>query len=126
MSDAQMDMKQTRYASSFGAAVGVSIGCFLGMFPLLFIEAGQLQFHASGEESTFKVCFPRVCCMRLVPCGLLFGIALPSSMIQGLGLKLRVPNPTGANDADHISYLVQEARLHGKNEMEKLGNQHDQ
>ncbi|XP_063400471.1 transmembrane protein 65-like isoform X2 [Mytilus trossulus] len=32
----QVDMKQTRYSSNTGKAVGVSIGCFLGMFPLLF------------------------------------------------------------------------------------------
>lgn len=34
----QVDMKQTRYSSNYGKAVGVTIGCLLGMFPLLFVK----------------------------------------------------------------------------------------
>jgi len=60
----QLDMKKTRFASSFGAAFGVSIGCLLGMFPLLFIQ------HGDG-------------------------------------------------DADHISYIVNEARLHSRKTLER-------
>lgn len=41
MTPDQMDMTQTRLASSIGAAIGVAIGCFIGMFPLLFIQAGE-------------------------------------------------------------------------------------
>eukprot|EP00286_Rhodomonas_abbreviata_P024236 CAMPEP_0181309846 /NCGR_PEP_ID=MMETSP1101-20121128/12244_1 /TAXON_ID=46948 /ORGANISM="Rhodomonas abbreviata, Strain Caron Lab Isolate" /LENGTH=225 /DNA_ID=CAMNT_0023416383 /DNA_START=463 /DNA_END=1137 /DNA_ORIENTATION=- len=37
LSAEQMHMKATRLMSNLGAAVGVSFGCFLGMFPLLFI-----------------------------------------------------------------------------------------
>jgi hypothetical protein len=40
LSPEQLDMKETRYASSFGAALGVAIGCILGMFPLLLIDPG--------------------------------------------------------------------------------------
>ena len=33
----QLMMGTTRFARTFGASVGVTIGCLLGMFPLLFI-----------------------------------------------------------------------------------------
>ena len=32
----QMELRSTQIASNAGAAFGVSLGCFLGMFPLLF------------------------------------------------------------------------------------------
>ncbi|XP_026203981.1 transmembrane protein 65 [Anabas testudineus] len=34
----QADMWQTRLSSHMGKAIGVSIGCILGMFPLLFLD----------------------------------------------------------------------------------------
>jgi hypothetical protein len=34
----QLNMRIVRFASSGGAAFGVTIGCLLGMFPLLFFE----------------------------------------------------------------------------------------
>ncbi|KAM7373683.1 hypothetical protein PAMP_008517 [Pampus punctatissimus] len=34
----QADMWQTRVSSHMGKAIGVSIGCILGMFPLLFLS----------------------------------------------------------------------------------------
>ncbi|XP_012693099.2 transmembrane protein 65 [Clupea harengus] len=34
----QADMWQTRVSSHLGKAIGVTIGCILGMFPLLFLE----------------------------------------------------------------------------------------
>uniref|UniRef100_A0A3Q0S189 Transmembrane protein 65 n=1 Tax=Amphilophus citrinellus TaxID=61819 RepID=A0A3Q0S189_AMPCI len=34
----QVDMWQTRLSSHMGKAIGVSIGCILGMFPLLFLS----------------------------------------------------------------------------------------
>ncbi|XP_023276531.1 transmembrane protein 65 [Seriola lalandi dorsalis] len=34
----QVDMWQTRLSSHMGKAIGVSIGCILGMFPLLFLD----------------------------------------------------------------------------------------
>ncbi|XP_069125988.1 transmembrane protein 65-like [Argopecten irradians] len=42
----QVDMKQTRWASNVGRAVGISIGCILGMFPLLFMKGRE------DEDST--------------------------------------------------------------------------
>lgn len=38
LSPTQADMWQTRVSSHLGKALGVSIGCLLGMFPLLFIS----------------------------------------------------------------------------------------
>lgn len=37
----QVDMWQTRLSTHLGKAVGVTIGCILGMFPLLFIGGGE-------------------------------------------------------------------------------------
>ncbi|KAG7215528.1 hypothetical protein INR49_014695 [Caranx melampygus] len=34
----QVDMWQTRLSSHMGKAIGVSIGCILGMFPLFFLD----------------------------------------------------------------------------------------
>lgn len=34
----QVDMWQTRLSSHMGKAIGVSIGCILGMFPLFFLS----------------------------------------------------------------------------------------
>lgn len=34
----QVDMKSTRWASSFGKVIGVTIGCLLGMCPLFFFD----------------------------------------------------------------------------------------
>lgn len=36
---AQMEMKQTRQAAMIGRILGIVIGCFLGMTPLLFLDA---------------------------------------------------------------------------------------
>ncbi|XP_058420893.1 transmembrane protein 65 isoform X2 [Diceros bicornis minor] len=37
----QVDMWQTRLSTHLGKAVGVTIGCILGMFPLLFLGGGE-------------------------------------------------------------------------------------
>ncbi|KAG9355740.1 hypothetical protein JZ751_000578 [Albula glossodonta] len=37
LSPKQVDMWQTRVSSHSGKAIGVTIGCILGMFPLLFL-----------------------------------------------------------------------------------------
>ncbi|XP_016118278.1 transmembrane protein 65-like [Sinocyclocheilus grahami] len=34
----QVDMWQTRVTSHMGKAIGITIGCILGMFPLLFLS----------------------------------------------------------------------------------------
>eukprot|EP00064_Thunnus_orientalis_P015025 superscaffoldBa00002712_g15074 len=38
MTPKQADMWQTRVSSHMGKAIGVSIGCILGMFPLFFLS----------------------------------------------------------------------------------------
>ncbi|XP_032982570.1 transmembrane protein 65 isoform X2 [Rhinolophus ferrumequinum] len=37
----QVDMWQTRVSTHLGKAVGVTIGCILGMFPLIFLGVGE-------------------------------------------------------------------------------------
>lgn len=37
----QVDMWQTRVSTHLGKAVGVTIGCILGMFPLIFFGGGE-------------------------------------------------------------------------------------
>ncbi|KAK3595267.1 hypothetical protein CHS0354_010875 [Potamilus streckersoni] len=51
LSAAQVDMKQTRWASNIGKALGITIGCFLGMLPLLFYEPPK---QAKIKEETDK------------------------------------------------------------------------
>uniref|UniRef100_A0AAF6ZA25 Transmembrane protein 65 n=1 Tax=Bos taurus TaxID=9913 RepID=A0AAF6ZA25_BOVIN len=41
LSPKQVDMWQTRVSSHLGKAVGVTIGCILGMFPLIFFGGGE-------------------------------------------------------------------------------------
>ncbi|XP_076441492.1 transmembrane protein 65-like [Babylonia areolata] len=48
LTPAQVDMKSTRYASSLGKMIGVAIGCFIGMFPLLFFQSN----HVREDETT--------------------------------------------------------------------------
>ncbi|KAL3192571.1 hypothetical protein MRX96_026191 [Rhipicephalus microplus] len=60
LSPAQLEMAATRWSSNIGRAVGVFLGCILGMFPLLFLsskedvkqrsEAHQLQEHKSSTS----------------------------------------------------------------------------
>ncbi|CAG5116146.1 unnamed protein product [Candidula unifasciata] len=38
LSPEQVDMKSTKWASNLGKVIGVTIGCFLGMIPLLFFR----------------------------------------------------------------------------------------
>lgn len=45
MNDAntQMLLPQTRFAKVAGSSIGVTIGCLLGMLPLLFLETREDQ-----------------------------------------------------------------------------------
>lgn len=47
----QADMWQTRVTSHLGKAIGVTIGCVLGMFPLLFISDDDEDKDEKGAES---------------------------------------------------------------------------
>ncbi|KAL6489082.1 hypothetical protein MHYP_G00028230 [Metynnis hypsauchen] len=52
LSPKQADMWQTRVSSHTGKAIGVSIGCILGMFPLLFFKDDDEKKAEEGEEQT--------------------------------------------------------------------------
>jgi GAF domain-containing protein len=41
LSDAQRKLRSVRYASQFGCAVGLVIGCIIGMFPLAFMDSNH-------------------------------------------------------------------------------------
>jgi len=45
----QLQMGRTRWATQIGRAIGVAIGCIIGMFPLLFIP--HKEDIAGGHES---------------------------------------------------------------------------
>ncbi|KAL8562320.1 hypothetical protein ACOMHN_037276 [Nucella lapillus] len=46
----QVDMKSTRWASSLGKVIGVAIGCFLGMCPLLFFQSKDESSQTEDEK----------------------------------------------------------------------------
>ncbi|XP_062387032.1 transmembrane protein 65-like [Sardina pilchardus] len=51
MSPKQADMWQTRVSSHFGKAIGVAIGCILGMFPLFFMSNEKKDGKEGAEAS---------------------------------------------------------------------------
>ena len=46
----QKELSVTRFAGNFGRAVGVTIGCLLGMFPLLFLGGREERKEEQGER----------------------------------------------------------------------------
>ncbi|XP_006814848.1 transmembrane protein 65-like [Saccoglossus kowalevskii] len=46
----QVDMNSTRYSASLGRAIGISIGCILGMFPLFFLKKSEKKEENSKEN----------------------------------------------------------------------------
>ncbi|XP_010794008.1 transmembrane protein 65-like [Notothenia coriiceps] len=48
----QADMWQTRVSSHMGKAIGVSIGCILGMFPLFFLDDDEDKEKAQPRIDT--------------------------------------------------------------------------
>ncbi|XP_047454680.1 transmembrane protein 65-like [Mugil cephalus] len=50
LSPKQADMWQTRVSSHTGKAIGVGIGCILGMFPLLFFKDEDEKKKKEGKE----------------------------------------------------------------------------
>ena len=55
LSDEQLAMGQCRAATAIGQAVGISIGCLLGMFPLLFIDGGSCGVAVADLSSVFEM-----------------------------------------------------------------------
>ena len=57
LTEEQLDSKSARIAVNGGRALGVAIGCILGMFPLLFYDTSEKDEEANenavvhGEES---------------------------------------------------------------------------
>ena len=43
LSSTQMQLRSVRFANQFGCAVGIVLGCIVGMFPLLFIDSNRIQ-----------------------------------------------------------------------------------
>ncbi|TMS10585.1 Transmembrane protein 65 [Larimichthys crocea] len=54
LSPKQADMWQTRVSSHSGKAIGVGIGCILGMFPLLFFtdDDEKKKGQTEAQEKT--------------------------------------------------------------------------
>lgn len=52
LSPKQADMWQTRVSSHSGKAIGVGIGCILGMFPLLFFKDDDKDEKKEGQAET--------------------------------------------------------------------------
>ena len=50
----QLDSRSARIASNAGRALGVAIGCVLGMFPLLFIDSTASTETNQHEEESLK------------------------------------------------------------------------
>ena len=51
LSMAQRQLRSVRFAGQFGCAVGLTIGCVIGMFPLLFIDTNNAQHTKSHNPS---------------------------------------------------------------------------
>lgn len=43
LTNAQRQLRSVRFASQWGCCIGVVIGCFFGMFPLLWIDSNKIQ-----------------------------------------------------------------------------------
>lgn len=43
LTTAQRQLRSVRWANQFGCAVGLIIGCIIGMFPLMFIDSNKIQ-----------------------------------------------------------------------------------
>jgi ribose/xylose/arabinose/galactoside ABC-type transport system permease subunit len=43
LSRAQMSLRKVRFSGQAGCAVGITIGCIIGMFPLLFIDSKKIE-----------------------------------------------------------------------------------
>ena len=52
---AQMLLRSTRTASLIGSAIGVSVGCLIGMFPLLLLPDGEVLEAAKRKEKARNI-----------------------------------------------------------------------
>jgi tRNA-specific adenosine deaminase 1 len=56
LTTAQRQLRSARFANQWGCAIGITIGCFIGMFPLLFIDSKKIQIrkHEAHLDSIFR------------------------------------------------------------------------
>ena len=50
MTEAQEDLKSTRFTVQMGRVVGIVVGCLIGMFPLLFLPAKKQEEKPSNKD----------------------------------------------------------------------------
>jgi len=50
LSNAQRNLRSVRMAGQWGVCVGLTIGCIIGMFPLLFIDTEEVQMHKKNNK----------------------------------------------------------------------------
>ena len=60
LSPRQREMRITRFAVNLGRVIGTAIGCLLGMFPLLFLDAGgrrgeDVVIEGGGKADAMKM-----------------------------------------------------------------------
>jgi len=55
LSRAQLELPSARRASLFGCMVGITIGCVLGMFPLLVINTHETEREKEVEQQRFTI-----------------------------------------------------------------------
>ncbi|KAG6618600.1 uncharacterized protein IUM83_01513 [Phytophthora cinnamomi] len=54
LTNEQMLLKQTRWAKVVGSSIGVTIGCLLGMVPLLFLETRDKEKNSEADKKDSK------------------------------------------------------------------------
>ncbi|CAH1774280.1 unnamed protein product [Owenia fusiformis] len=50
----QLDTPSTRWSAGAGRSVGITIGCILGMFPLLFMDGRESEEQTDSKETDAK------------------------------------------------------------------------
>ena len=58
LTTAQRQLRSVRFANQLGCALGLVIGCIIGMFPLLFIDSNKIQ--AKKREAALEALFQDV------------------------------------------------------------------
>jgi len=53
----QYTLRKTRWVKSLACILGISLGCVLGMIPLLFLDDHKLYFFSKEEEALYEALF---------------------------------------------------------------------
>ncbi|XP_013098758.2 uncharacterized protein LOC106081392 isoform X1 [Stomoxys calcitrans] len=51
----QLEMKSSRRAANYGRIIGITVGCLVGMFPLLFMDRKAIEDERKEEEERKKL-----------------------------------------------------------------------